>query len=266
MKRSVPAFRPCIDLHDGKVKQIVGGTLNSADGAERLTTNFVSDQSPEYFAELYRRDDLRGGHVIKLGPGNDAAAKAALAAWPGGLQIGGGITADNAGAWLNAGADKVIVTSYVFSDGKFHPAALDNLLRAVGKQHLVLDLSCRRCPDGAYRVVTDRWKNFTTLEVNAATLDMLASSCAEFLIHAVDVEGLCAGVDEKLLAVLSRYSPIDCVYAGGVATFEDIARIEQAGLSYTIGSALDIFGGRISYAAVAAHSRAMTGFNPQQGQ
>ena len=255
MNRSVPSFRPCIDLHDGKVKQIVGGTLDPSGNGGALKTNFVSDRPPEYFAELYRRDDLRGGHVIKLGPGNDVAARAALAAWPGGLQIGGGINADNAGAWLNAGADKVIVTSFVFSGGEFHRASLDALLRSVGKRHLVLDLSCRRCPDGAYRVVTDRWKNFTTLEIGAATLKMLGACCAEFLIHAVDVEGLCGGIDGELLDLLSRCSPIDCVYAGGVRSMADVEAIEAAGLSYTVGSALDIFGGSVSYRALAEHSR-----------
>jgi phosphoribosylformimino-5-aminoimidazole carboxamide ribotide isomerase len=256
-KRRISTFRPCIDLHDGKVKQIVGGTLNTVAGESSLATNFVSDRTPEYYAELYRRDGLTGGHIIKLGPGNDDAAKAALAAWPGGMQIGGGITADNAGAWLNAGADKVIVTRFVFSGGEFIRSNLDALLSSVGKQHLVLDLSCRKCPDGKYRVVTDRWKNFTTLEVNAATLEMLSGCCAEFLIHAVDVEGLQSGIDEELLAVLGAHSPIECVYAGGVASFEDIAKIEAAGISYTIGSALDIFGGKISYDAVVFRSRAM---------
>lgn len=255
VSRPVSAFRPCIDLHDGKVKQIVGGTLNTASGEADLTTNFVSERTPEYYAELYKRDNLTGGHIIKLGSGNDLAAKAALAAWPGGMQIGGGITADNAGAWLNAGADKVIVTSFVFSGGEFHRANLDALIRSVGKQHLVLDLSCRKCPDGAYRVVTDRWKNFTNLEVNAAALEMLASSCSEFLIHAVDVEGLQAGIDKELLQLLAENSPIDCVYAGGVASFSDIAEIEAAGLSYTIGSALDIFGGKISYDEVVKRHR-----------
>lgn len=259
MRRAVPSFRPCIDLHDGKVKQIVGGTLNTAAGESALATNFVSDRPPEFFVELYRRDDLRGGHIIKLGPGNDPAAKAALAAWPGGMQVGGGINADNAGAWLNAGADKVIVTSFVFSDGEFHRANLDALLRAVGKRNLVLDLSCRKCADGAYRVVTDRWKNFTSLEVNGATLEMLGSSCAEFLIHAVDVEGLCAGIDEELLYLLGRYAPIDCVYAGGVSGWSDVEKIERAGLSYTIGSALDLFGGPVSYAEVVARAGRKSG-------
>ena len=166
---------------------------------------------------------------------------------------------DNAGAWLNAGADKVIVTSFVFSDGEFHRANLDALLRAVGKRNLVLDLSCRKCADGAYRVVTDRWKNFTSLEVNGATLEMLGSSCAEFLIHAVDVEGLCAGIDEELLYLLGRYAPIDCVYAGGVSGWSDVEKIERAGLSYTIGSALDLFGGPVSYAEVVARAGRKSG-------
>jgi len=257
ISRSVPQFRPCIDLHDGKVKQIVGGTLNTASGADKLTTNFVSDRTPEYYAGLYRQDDLRGGHIIKLGGGNDEAAKAALAAWPGAMHIGGGITADNAGAWLNAGADKVIVTSFVFSGGEFLRANLDSLLRSIGKQHLVLDLSCRKCPDGKYRVVTDRWKNFTTLELNGSTLEMLGASCSEFLIHAVDVEGLRAGIDLELLEILGKYSPIDCVYAGGVASFADVDAIEAAGLSYTIGSALDIFGGEMSYKSVVSRHKAL---------
>lgn len=257
MSRSVPQFRPCIDLHDGKVKQIVGGTLNTASGAVNLTTNFVSDRTPEYYAELYRQDDLRGGHIIKLGGGNDEAAKAALGAWQGAMHIGGGITADNAGAWLNYGADKVIVTSFVFSGGEFIRENLDALLKSVGKQHLVLDLSCRKCPDGKYRVVTDRWKNFTTLEVNSRTLEMLGAGCSEFLIHAVDMEGLRAGIDLELLDILGKNSPIDCVYAGGVSDFDDVAAIEAAGLSYTIGSALDIFGGDMSYREVVSRHNAL---------
>jgi phosphoribosylformimino-5-aminoimidazole carboxamide ribotide isomerase len=174
-----------------------------------------------------------------------------------GMHIGGGITADNAGAWLNAGADKVIVTSFVFSGGEFLRANLDLLLRSIGKQHLVLDLSCRKCPDGKYRVVTDRWKNFTTLELNGSTLEMLGASCSEFLIHAVDVEGLRAGIDLELLEILGKYSPIDCVYAGGVASYADIDAIEAAGLSYTIGSALDIFGGDMSYESVVSRHKAL---------
>ena len=181
-------FRPCIDLHEGKVKQIVGGTLGDTRG---VRTNFVSDQNAAWFAALYRRDGLMGGHVIMLGPGNETETRSALAAYPGGLQIGGGINGNNARAWLEAGASHVIVTSWVFRDGRLDSERLSELLKAVGKAKLVLDLSCRRRGEN-YFVVTDRWQKFTELAISAETLQTLAGSCAEFLIHAVDVEGLCA--------------------------------------------------------------------------
>lgn len=247
-------FRPCIDLHGGVVKQIVGGTLESA--GKELKTNFVSERSPAYYAGLYRRDGLRGGHVIMLGPGNETAAREALAAWPGGLQIGGGVNADNAKAWLDAGAEKVIVTSFVFSGGELNAENLRRLLGAVGKEHIVLDLSCRR-KDGAYFVVTDRWRKFTALEVNRATLASLAESAAEFLVHAVDVEGRCGGIDRELLEILAADSPLECVYAGGITGFEDIQTIERIGkgrVHYTIGSALDLFGGKLPYAEVVSRA------------
>ncbi|MBE6358005.1 MAG: phosphoribosylformimino-5-aminoimidazole carboxamide ribotide isomerase [Lentisphaerae bacterium] len=247
------AFRPCIDLHGGKVKQIVGGTLNTAVGEDDLRTNFVSEKNPAYFAELYKRDGLFGGHVIKLGAGNDEAALEALRAYPGGLQLGGGVNADNAKGFLDAGASQVIVTSFVFSGGEFHEENLRKLLSAVGKEHIVLDLSCRKSADGRYMVVTDRWKNFTTMELNGETLERFAGCCSEFLVHAVDVEGKCSGIDETLLGILANSSPLKCVYAGGIASYEDIALIENAGMGkvdYTIGSALDIFGGTLKYEEV----------------
>ena len=98
-------FRPCIDLHAGSVKQIVGGTL-STDNAG-LKTNYTSEHPAAYYAELYRKNGLRGGHVIMLGPGNNKAAKEALTAWPGGLQVGGGIKDANAREWIDAGAERV---------------------------------------------------------------------------------------------------------------------------------------------------------------
>ena len=251
-------FRPCIDLHDGKVKQIVGGTLNTAVGENDLRTNFVSEKSPAYFAELYRADALTGGHVIKLGAGNDEAALSALRAYPGGLQLGGGVNADNAAAFLDAGAAQVIVTSFVFSNGEFHEENLHKLLKAVGKEHIVLDLSCRKNAQGKYMVVTDRWRNFTTMEVNGGTLEKLSTSCMEFLVHAVDVEGKCAGIDEELLALLAADSPLQCVYAGGISSLADIEMIENAGggtVDYTVGSALDIFGGTLAYKTVVAHQK-----------
>jgi len=247
-------FRPCIDLHDGKVKQIVGGTLR--DAGTGPATNFVSDRDPAYYAGLYRRLGLPGGHVIQLGPGNEAAAREALAAWPGGLQLGGGVNAENARDWLDAGASHVIVTSFIFSDGRLHRDRLTQLLRAVGREHLVLDLSCRK-RDGKYFIVTDRWQKFTEMTVCAETLAELAGAAAEFLVHAVDVEGKRQGLDRELLELLAETSPIDCVYAGGIASMADIGIVEGYGrgrVHYTIGSALDIFGGDLPLEAVAAHA------------
>lgn len=245
-------FRPCIDLHAGQVKQIVGSTLQ--DHGDGPATNFISEKTPGYYAELYRQLQLPGGHVIQLGKGNEAAAREALAAWPGGLQLGGGVTPENAGMWLDAGASHVIVTSYIFEGGQIHWDKLQKLLTTVGKDHLVLDLSCRR-REGKYYIVTDRWQHFTEWEVCPATLEKLSSSAAEFLIHAVDVEGKQQGPDRELLQLLAEHSPIDCVYAGGIASLADIDAIARYGrgrIHYTIGSALDIFGGALPLAEVAA--------------
>jgi phosphoribosylformimino-5-aminoimidazole carboxamide ribotide isomerase len=237
-------FRPCIDLHNGRVKQIVGGSLRD-DGAGPLE-NFVSDHPASWFAEKFRADQLTGGHIIKLGPGNDDAARETLAAWPGGMQLGGGIHAGNAAAWLDAGASHVIVTSALFSaDGKFLQSALDDLVRAVGAERIVIDLSCRRTPHG-WTVAMNRWQTPTTLEVNQATLDLLAPHCAEFLIHAADVEGLCRGIDSELVALLGAWWKNPVTYAGGAASMDDLREIDSVShgrVDVTIGSALDLFGG-----------------------
>lgn len=235
-------FRPCIDLHEGKVKQIVGGTLGAASD---LRTNFVSDRSSVYYAELYRRDGLTGGHVIMLGPGNEEAARAALKAYPGGLQIGGGINFDNAKGYLEDGASHVIVTSWVFQGGKVDWERLNGLVKAIGKERLVLDLSCRK-REGEYFVVTDRWQKFTELTISQSTLEKLADYCVEFLIHAVDVEGLCQGIDHELVKDLGQWSPIPTTYAGGansLTDLENVTRLGEGKIDLTIGSALDIFGG-----------------------
>lgn len=236
-------FRPCIDLHEGRVKQIVGGTLG--DDPARLRTNFVSERSAAWYAELYRRDGLQGGHVILLGPGNESAAREALAAYPGGLHVGGGVNLDNARAWLEAGASHVVVTSYVFRDGLLDEGRLRELVGVVGRQRLVLDLSCRkRGPD--YLVVTDRWQKFTSLTLSEKALSTLAASCDEFLIHAADVEGLCRGIDAELVEKLGRWTPIPTTYAGGAQSLADLELVTQLGagrIGLTIGSALDIFGG-----------------------
>ena len=249
-------FRPCIDLHKGKVKQIVGGTLGGEPG--QLRTNFVSERPSSWFAVLYKRDGLRGGHVIMLGAGNDAEARAALGAYPGGLQIGGGINLDNARAWLDAGASHVIVTSWVFNEGRVDWARLAQLGKSIGQERLVLDLSCRR-RGGEYVVVTDRWQKFTELTVSAENLQRLAGACAEFLIHAVDVEGLCRGIDKELVSNLARWSPLPTTYAGGAKSLEDLHEVTQLGegrIDLTIGSALDIFGGEgVRYEDAVAFNR-----------
>jgi phosphoribosylformimino-5-aminoimidazole carboxamide ribotide isomerase len=253
-------FRPCIDLHEGKVKQIVGGTLS--DSPERLRTNFVSDRSAAWYAALYERDGLKGGHVIMLGPGNESEAEAALRAYPGGLQIGGGITAGNAARWLDSGASHVIVTSWVFRDGQLDGDRLAQLVKVVGKQKLVLDLSCRR-RGGDYLVMTDRWQTFSNLKVDRASLENLAASCAEFLVHAVDVEGLCRGIDEELVSRLGKWCPIPVTYAGGansIADLEKVTKLGQGKVDLTIGSALDIFGGTgVRYDEVVTFNRTLIG-------
>ncbi len=250
-------FRPCIDLHEGKVKQIVGGTLAEERGG--LRTNFVADRPAAWYAELYKRDRLAGGHVIMLGPGNEAEARAALAAYPDGLQIGGGVNADNARAWLDAGASHVIVTSWVFREGRVDWERLAKLIQTIGREKLVLDLSCRRRGEN-YFVVTDRWQKFSDLALGPDTLQNLARACAEFLIHAVEFEGLCRGIDRELVEKLAGWSSRPTTYAGGansLADLEIVTRVGQGRIDLTIGSALDIFGGSLRYTDVVAFNRGL---------
>ena len=239
-------FRPCIDLHEGRVKQIVGGTLDSAQ--ESLQTNFVSDQPPAYYAKRYHEDGLCGGHVIMLGAGNESAAREALAVWPGGLQIGGGITAENAATWLDAGASHVIATSCLFDRyGHFQKSELGRLTAEVGRDRLVLDLSCRKIEKG-WVVAMNRWQTLTDLQVTAETLTELSASCEEFLVHAADVEGKCEGIDEDLVSLLGDWGGCPATYAGGVRALEDLLlvdRLSQGKVDLTIGTALDIFGGSL---------------------
>jgi phosphoribosylformimino-5-aminoimidazole carboxamide ribotide isomerase len=244
-------FRPCIDLHHGKVVQIVGGSL-SDDNQSSLRTNFSTDKSPADYARLYQESNLAGGHVIALGGGNQEAALSALRAWPDGMQYGGGVTPDNARIYLDAGASHVIVTSYVFSAGRIDRDKLAGLVAKVGREHLVLDLSCRKRGEDFY-VVTDRWQNFTEEKINAELLDRLAKSCAEFLVHGVDVEGLRQGIQEDLIVLLAEHSPCPVTYAGGVNKLSDLDLVQQLGqnrIDLTIGSALDIFGGDVAFAEV----------------
>jgi phosphoribosylformimino-5-aminoimidazole carboxamide ribotide isomerase len=250
-------FRPCIDLHQGRVKQIVGSTL-SDDPSKGPVTNFEASRPSEDFATMYRDDSLGGGHVIMLGPGNEEAAKAALCAYPGGLQVGGGITPANAASYLEAGASHVIVTSYVFRDGELDAARLRELVDAVGKERLVLDLSCRRREAGGpFYVVTDRWQKFTNLALSEQTLRELAADCSEFLVHAVDVEGKQSGIEEDLVKILADWSPIPVTYAGGARSLGDLELVSRLGrgrVDLAIGSALDCFGGKLPYKDVVAWS------------
>lgn len=235
-------FRPCIDLHQGKVKQIVGGTLGAlAD----LRTNFVSEKPAAWFAELYKHDGLMGGHVIMLGTGNESEARLALGAFRGGMHVGGGISSSNAREWLDAGASHVIVTSWVFREGRVDWERLGELMKTIGKDKLVLDLSCRKRGEN-YFVVTDRWQKFTELIVNEEMFQKFSGYCAEFLIHAVDVEGLCSGIDAELVSKLGKWTPIPLTYAGGANSIADLERVTELSggkVDLTIGSALDIFGG-----------------------
>ena len=247
-------FIPCIDIHNGQVKQIVGSSLT--DQKDQAKENFVASQDAAWFAEKYKNDGLKGGHVILLNAADSPwfsatreQAVRALAAYPGGLQVGGGVNETNAAAWLKAGASHVIVTSYVFAGGTIRYDRLKALNRAVGKEHLVLDLSCRRRGDDYY-VVTDRWQTFTEEKVTVTLLEELAGSCDEFLIHGVDVEGKGQGMEVELLQMLSGYRGVPLTYAGGVRALEDLELLRRIGedrIDVTVGSALDLFGGRLPY-------------------
>lgn len=235
-------FRPCIDLHQGSVKQIVGGSLDD-QGAK---TNFVSDYDAGYYASLYQQHNLFGGHVIALGPGNDAEVRKALNTWPGGLQFGGGVNVNNAAGFLELGASHVIVTSALFEEGEFSFDKLSSLKSEVGKDRLVLDLSCRKQGESWF-IATNRWQTVTSTEVNVDNLRELSDHCAEFLIHAADVEGLQAGIDEDLVALLGQHVSIPVTYAGGARHLRDLQRVDSLSsgrVDLTIGSALDIFGGQ----------------------
>ncbi len=238
-------FRPCIDLHQGKVKQIVGGSLT--DSGEALKTNFVSEHASAWFAELYRRDGLTGGHVIALGLGNDDAALEALKTYPQGLQMGGGINLANAEKYLQAGASHVIVTSWIFPEGQLDLSRLAQLSSSIGKSKLVLDLSCRRKAQDWF-VTTNRWQTFTAQALTSELFTELAAYCNEFLIHAADVEGQCKGIDSELVSFLGSACPLPVTYAGGAQDLSDLNKVQQLShgkVDLTIGSALDIFGGSL---------------------
>lgn len=252
-------FRPCIDIHNGRVKQIVGGSLK--DKGNQADENFVSQMDGAFYANMYKKAGIRGGHIILLNPvtseyyeSTRAQALLALHSYPGGLQLGGGITADNAARFIEAGASHVIVTSYVFNNGRIDYNNLEKLVDAVGKSHLVLDLSCRK-KDDSYYIVTDRWQKFTDEVITEELLDELSQYCDEFLIHAVDVEGKAGGIEKELVSLLGKWGKIPLTYAGGVHSFEDLRLIKELGhnrVNVTIGSALDLFGGSMKFEDVIA--------------
>lgn len=254
-------FRPCIDIHNGKVKQIVGGSLK--DERDQAEENFVSERSAAFYADMFRRDNLKGGHMILLNPPSSPYFEAdrqqaaeALAVWPGGLQIGGGVTADNASSYIKAGASHVVVTSYVFKDGQVQWENLEKLADAVGAGHVVLDVSCRK-KDGKYYIVTDRWQKFTKVQLGEEILYWMKEYCDEFLVHGVDVEGKSAGIEEGLVEMLAGVQGIPITYAGGISSLDELERFRRVSggrLDFTIGSALDLYGGDIPYDEVKNYS------------
>lgn len=242
-------FRPCIDIHNGHVVQIVGSSLR--DENDSAQNNFVSEKDSAYYANLYKEHGLSGGHIIILN-GKDseyyeatkAEAVKALQTYNGGMQIGGGITDKNAEEYILAGASHIIVTSYVFSDGKICYNNLNRLNSAVGREHICLDVSCRM-RNGKYYVVTDRWQKFTDVVLDENLIVSLSEYCDELLVHAVDVEGRKAGINATIAGILEK-SPIPVTYAGGISSLDDIAKIRSIGnnkIDFTIGTALNIFGG-----------------------
>ena len=252
-------FRPCIDIHNGAVKQIVGGSLKDAGNA--AVENYISRQDADYYATMYKKDGLTGGHIILLNPpaseyydATKAQALKALHAYPGGMQIGGGITAENAAEYLEEGASHVIVTSFVFRDGRIDWDHLKQLVSLVGREHLVLDLSCRFVQDDYY-IVTDRWQKVTKQHFSVETLEMLSEYCDEFLVHAVDVEGKTSGIEKQVIQRMGQFQGCPMTYAGGIHSPQDLQYIAKAAnetVDYTIGSALDLFGGSIAYKSIVS--------------
>lgn len=259
-REEIMEFRPCIDIHNGKVKQIVGGTLQ--DAGNEAAENFVSELDAAYYAEFYKKRNITGGHIILLNAPESEyyaatreQAMRALRAYPGGLQVGGGVTAENASDYLEAGASHVIVTSYVFKNGQINYENLRKLYDVTGKERLVLDLSCRK-KGAAYYIVTDRWQKYTDVVLCEETLDMFSQYCDELLIHAVDVEGKADGIEAELVTLLGKWNKIPMTYAGGVHSFADLDVLKQLGgrqMNVTIGSALDLFGGHMDFDEVLAY-------------
>lgn len=252
-------FRPCIDIHNGKVKQIVGSSLSEKDGVSSAKNNFVSSRSAGEYAKLYKTHGLFGGHVVMLNaPGDSmyeetlAQAKEALSVFPGGLQIGGSINHKNAADFIALGASHVVVTSFVFHEGLVDMDKLKSLCDAVGPEKIVLDLSVKKV-ENDYHVATERWQNISKECVNLDLFERLSPYCSEFLIHGADVEGKRRGIDEDLVSRLSAWEGKKIIYAGGIGNLKDIEKIREISggkLDFTVGSALDLFGGPLKFGDV----------------
>jgi phosphoribosylformimino-5-aminoimidazole carboxamide ribotide isomerase len=252
MSSAPSLFRPCIDIHQGKVKQIIGSTLTDSD--ESVATNFEASKPANYYANLYKQDNLPGGHIIRLGRDDETTRQAlsALEAYPGGMHIGGGMNADNCKEWVTAGASHIIFSSFLFTEGQIDMKRIQTLVKEIGKERIVFDLSCRK-RDDRYFVVIDRWQTYTELEVTIETLKDLSVFCDEFLVHGVDVEGKKQGIEHDLLSILSQYNESPMTYAGGIKDMKDIETILEVGdrkVCFTVGSALDVFGGEMKYDTV----------------
>lgn len=254
-------FRPCIDIHNGKVKQIVGSSLRDAN--DYAKENFVSEKGADFFADLYKEKNLKGGHVILLNSKDSEFYEAtkeealrALEAFPKGLGVGGGITDENAGEFLHAGASHVIVTSYLFEDGRLSKEKMEKLRDVAGREHIVFDLSVKRFEDG-YHIMSNRWQVKTDEVLTPKLLKKLEGYCDEYLIHAVDVEGNNNGIETTLVEELSEYEGNAVTYAGGIHSYEDIEILRKAGkgrIHFTVGSALDLFGGKLSFEKICGMS------------
>ncbi|KAF6005708.1 hypothetical protein HII12_005282 [Brettanomyces bruxellensis] len=231
----------CIDIHGGKVKQIVGGTLNQDDTEQskntcksNLETNFVSEKSSSYYAKLYEEHGIIRTHVIKLGSleENNRVAIEALKAWPKHLQIGGGINDTNAKYWIQQGADKVIVTSWLFPKGQFDKSRLERISQLVGKEHLVVDLSYF----DAGGVEQGRLLSYSRGTARNSSFMQLM------------LKAFCKGIDQELVAKLAEWCTSPIVYAGGAKSIDDLKLVDKLShgrVDLTFGSALDLFGGKL---------------------
>ncbi len=241
-------FRPCIDVFKGKVVQLIGTSLFGGE-EKTIVKHFESEYSPAYYAELFKQDNLKGGHILSLGSGNNDVVIEALKAFNGGMKYGGSVTPENAHVYLDAGATHVIVNSYVFDNGEINLPNLKSLVKSIGKDKLVLDMSCRK-KNGDYYIVTNLWEKFTNVILDQKSLQDISKYCDEIIVHGVDSEGRKQGLESDLVRILAQHTPIKTVYAGGISSIADLTMIKALGnekIDPCIGTALSIYGGNLSY-------------------